>query len=81
LHLAAVKGRGQAGERLGQQHLGPAVARLPGAGGGRSRERLIAQADDEVVSKARVGRAADLGLQRAGEQARAFVRAHRPGER
>jgi hypothetical protein len=57
------------------------VARLPGAPRDRSRERLVAQAHDEVVSEARVGRAADLGLQRAGEQARALVDAHRAGER
>ena len=80
-HLAAVEGHGQARKRLGQQHLGVIVARVPGAARDRSRERLVAQAHDEVVSEARVGRAADLGVQRAGEQARALVDAHRAGKR
>ena len=80
-HPPAVEAHGQPRERLGQQHLSAGVARLPGAARDRSRERLIAQAHDEVVSEARVGRAADLGLQHAGEQARALVDAYRAGER
>jgi hypothetical protein len=42
---------------------------------------VVAQAHDEVVAEAGVGRAADLGLQRAGKQASSLVHAHRAGER
>ena len=81
LHLATVEGHGQPLERLWQQHLGVVVARLPGAPRDRSREPLVAQAHDEVTAEARVGRAADLGLQRAGEQAPSFVDTDSAGER
>jgi hypothetical protein len=81
VHLAAVERHGQPRERLGQNHLGAVVAWLPGAARDRFRARLVPHAHHEVVSEPRIGRPADLGLQRAGEQACPLIDSHRAGER
>jgi hypothetical protein len=42
---------------------------------------VVDEADDEALVPRRVGRAADLGVQRPRQHARALVDAHRAGER